>query len=380
MYTSDDSLRTIRGRKSRAGKIRFIAGGVVAASVIAFGAACSSVGGSDSPSTADDQAANVPTASEPASFDSVNSVADLVEAADASVVRVATGGGVGTGFIISDDGYIVTNNHVVESNSRASVEVTLSDGSVHDATIVGTDPRADLAVLKIDATGLQALALAEMDDVRVGEDVVAMGYALDLTGGDGAAYSVSRGIVSAKNRAISGDANAILGAIQTDAAVNHGNSGGPLLDMDGDVVGVITSLVPDSSTGSVAQGIALAVGSDVVDAVVDEIIATGQVDRGVLGISNFSALRPAEAEAAGLDADTEGVVIGQGGLAASGAASRGGLQDGDIITEVGGYAVANETGLAVALVRLNAGETVEVKVYRGGQELTLDVTLGSNQV
>jgi S1-C subfamily serine protease len=188
------------------------------------------------------------------------SVADVVRLAEPAIVRIATPGGVGTGFVVDAAGYVVTNNHVVAATTprraqpAAGIEVTLSDGSVLEATIVGTDPRSDLAVLKIDPGQLQlsALELADLGGVQVGQDVVAIGYALDLQGGEGPSYSVTRGIVSQKNRAID-EGSAVLGAIQTDAAINHGNSGGPLLDLAGRVVGVNLAISTAAATPAPAK-------------------------------------------------------------------------------------------------------------------------------
>jgi S1-C subfamily serine protease len=312
--------------------------------------------------------------------DSEMTVAEVVRLAEPSVVRIATGGGVGSGFIVSEDGYIVTNNHVVASSTGAAVsqvQVTLSDGSVVTGRVIGTDPRSDLAILKIDGGPYRALALADLDKVEIGQDVVAIGYALDLRRGEGPSFSVTRGIVSQKNRAI--EEAAILGAIQTDAAINHGNSGGPLLSLYGEVVGVNTSLVPDRLSGSgVGQGIGLAVGSDTVKAVYEEIRANGAVDRGLLGVRNFESLRPATARALGLPEDTRGVYLsGADSIDPGGPAAAAGLRAGDVIAKIGDTVIRNETDLAVALIRANGGETVPVDVYRNGQRLTFNVTLAS---
>jgi S1-C subfamily serine protease len=230
---------------------------------------------------------------------------ELVKFAEPSVVRIETDNGVGSGFVIDAGGYIMTNNHVVQG--ARSINVTLSDGSENDAQVVGTDPKGDLALLKIDASGLQALKLADLNQVQIGQDVVAIGYALDLSMGEGPSFSVTRGIVSQKNRAIS-ESSGILGAVQTDAAINHGNSGGPLLDLYGEVVGINTALQPDQETGGVAQGIGYAVGSDTVKAVYEQLRANGRVNRGLLGVRGFTSLRPAEAKALGLP-DTQGVYL-----------------------------------------------------------------------
>jgi S1-C subfamily serine protease len=306
-------------------------------------------------------------------------VPQVVRLAEPSVVRIATGTGVGSGFIVSEDGYIVTNNHVVASSAGVTlkqVQVTLSDGTVLTGRVIGTDPRSDLAIVKIEGGPYRALALADLDTVEIGQDVVAIGYALDLRRGEGPSFSVTRGIVSQKNRAI--EEAAILGAIQTDAAINHGNSGGPLLNLHGEVVGVNTSLVPDPTTGSVGQGIGLAVGSDTVRAVYEEIRATGSVNRGLLGVRNFEALRPAGARSLGLPEDTRGVYLrGADSVDANGPAAAAGIRPGDVIVKIGETVIRNETDLAIALIRADAGETVPVQVFRDGQRMTLSVTLGA---
>ncbi|MFN0145063.1 MAG: S1C family serine protease, partial [Dehalococcoidia bacterium] len=228
------------------------------------------------------------------------STADLVKLAEPSIVRIDTTAGIGTGFFVSEDGYIVTNAHVVAGRNGATqttVGVTLSDGTRVEGTVVGVETiRFDVAIIKVGGGPFKALPFANLENVLVGQDVVAIGYALDLKGGEGPAFTVTRGIVSAKNRSTTEDPRAqSFGAIQTDAAITHGNSGGPLLNLNGEVVGVNTSIAPDPATGGVAAGIGFALGSDVVKAVYDDVRADGKVTRGYLGIGSFEALRPAKA-------------------------------------------------------------------------------------
>jgi S1-C subfamily serine protease len=349
------------------------------------GAACSDskqsppdAGGLDVPASAE-ASGQTPASSTPAQVRQSTELttAQLVAFAEPAVVRIATGTGVGTGFVVDSEGYILTNNHVIQSSTTgraaASIEVTLSDGATHGATVVGTDARSDLALLKIDATGLKALTFADLDDVGVGQDVVAMGFALDLDGGEGGSFSVTRGIVSQKNRAIR-ESTQILGAIQTDAAINHGNSGGPLLNMFGQVVGVNTAIAPDPTTGSQAVGIGLAVGSDIARAVMEQLKADGQVNRGFLSISGFEALRPAKARELGIP-NEGGVVLDV--VTPGGPAAAGGLAPGDVVVSIGDVDINTEADLAVALIEHGAGETVTVEFYRDGAKQTAEVTLGT---
>jgi len=352
---------------------------------LGIGAACSANTAQTPTSATTPSAAVAGQASQPARVqqppaNGEMTVADLVKLVEPAIVKITTSSGVGSGFVIDAGGYVMTNSHVITGvNGRAapSIQVTMSDGADYRATVVGADAKSDLALLKIDATGLKALKLANLADVVVGQDVVAIGYALDLTGGDGASFTVTRGIVSAKNRSTS-ETGGSLGAVQTDAAINHGNSGGPLLDLFGDVVGVNTSIAPDQTTGGVAPGIGFAVGSDMVRAVYDELKANGKVNRGLLGIQNFQMLRPAKAKDLGVPVDTGGVYLDSASnIPADGPAGKAGLQAKDVIVAIAGTAVRNEADLAVAMVKHHAGEQVTLEVYRGGKKISLQVALGT---
>ncbi len=316
-----------------------------------------------------------PTGREPATA-AEPSLPDLIERVAPAVVRIETPFGVGSGFVVGSDGYIVTNNHVVVSTFgvASDIRVTLSDGSEYQARIVGREPRFDLAVLQIPVDGLQALPLADLDEVRVGDAVIAIGYPLDLSRGEGAGFTVTHGIVSQKNRVIPD--LGILGAVQTDAPINHGNSGGPLVNMRGEVVGVNTAIAPDVQSGGVAQGIGFAVGSDIIRAVYEELRETGQVRRALFGIQAFEALRPARARQLGLPEDTRGIYIDEGGVVPDGPASQGGVRDGDVVVRIGDYDVRDESELAVAMIRYDPGDTVDVVLYRNGERMTVQVTLG----
>ncbi len=361
---------------------RFLRPGLaaLAGAVLLIGAACSSSDGA--PATTDsprDRATATPAQNGSTTRPGNEMTAEeLVALAEPSVVRIGTDSGVGSGFVIDPDGYIITNNHVV-SGAR-DVVVTLSDGSEHTADIVGTDPRADIALLKIDQDGLTALPLADLDDVSIGQDVIAIGYALDLDLGEGPSFSVTRGIVSQKNRAIR-EGSPIFGAVQTDAAINHGNSGGPLINLFGEVVGVNTALQPDSSTGGVAQGIGYAVGSDTVQAIYEQLRENGRVNRGLLGIQDFEALRPADVRDLGLPEGTRGILLPNGGnflsVSNGGPAAAAGIQPGDVLTRIADVTLDNEGDLAIALIKNGPGESVEVELYRDGDKMTVQVTLGT---
>jgi S1-C subfamily serine protease len=310
-----------------------------------------------------------------------HSVEDVVKLADPSIVRIQTDIGVGTGFIVSTDGYLITNNHVIAGRNgqpEATVQVTLSDGTTMNGRVVGADARSDIAVVKLDGNQqYSALKLGTIDNVAVGEDVIAIGYALDLKAGEGASYSVTKGIVSAKNRAID-ETSVTSGAIQTDAAINHGNSGGPLLDLTGAVIGVNTSLAPDPTTGQAAAGIGFAVGADTIQAVYDDIRATGAVSRGYLGIQGFQELRPAQARTLNIPDTTRGVYLSAADAVAPGSpADQGGLRSGDVITKIDGVEIHTESDLTVQMIREEPNKTVEVDIYRAGQQQTLQITLGT---
>jgi S1-C subfamily serine protease len=382
------------------------AAGITALTLL-LGVACSST----SPTTATNPSSgnrssnsSNTTSSAPAPAKKTNgsyTTADLVKYAEPAVVRIQTNSGVGTGFFVTDDGYIMTNNHVIATASgrgtAANIQVTLDDGSTKTAKVVGSDAKADLALLKIDGNGYTALKLANLENTNVGDDVIAIGFALDLSNGGGqagsspGAPSVTQGIVSAKNRGIDETSNIVLGSIQTDAAINHGNSGGPLIDFNGDVVGINTSLVPDTESGTAASGIGLAVGSDTVNAVFQELKANGVVNRGLLGIQQFQSLRPSKSKELNVPTDAGGIYLptdaelGQSSnvrqtlssVAAGGPADAAGIKPGDVITRLADTNVHDESELAVALIKHHPGEKVTVQIYRGGKSMDVQVTLGT---
>lgn len=291
----------------------------------------------------------------------------LSEAASLDVFgQVTPQQGVGTGFIIDEEGHIVTNNHVITVDGdqpAQQITVTLDDGRQFEASIVGRDPPNDLAVLRIDAEGLTPAVMGSSEELQVGDDVLAIGNALNLPGGP----TVTKGVVSAKGRLIQAQAITIPDAIQTDASINPGNSGGPLVNKDGEVVGITTAVIRGE-----AEGIGLVISIDNARPIVEELIASGRVDRGLLGVS-ISEITPALADSFDLPVDSG---IGISSVDNGSPADQAGLEPGDIIVELEDNELTNSGELFKALTKYRAGDTVTVKFYRGGDLETTEVTLG----
>ena len=280
--------------------------------------------------------------------------------------RLVPSSGVGTGFIIDDQGHIATNNHVVSidnGNPAENITVTLDDGSEHDASIVGRDPPTDVAVLKIEAENLTPATLGDSASLQVGEDVIAIGNALDLPGGP----TVTKGVVSALHRLIQESNVSIPDAIQTDAAINPGNSGGPLVDAAGEVVGITTAVIRGN-----AEGIGLAIAIDTAEPVIQELIDNGSVDRGFLGIT-IQEITPSLAQQFDLAVDHG---VGIRSVEPGGPAAAAGLVEGDIIVRLGDTEIRTSGDLFRALAEHRAGDVVEVEYYHAGTPQTTEVTLG----
>lgn len=266
--------------------------------------------------------------------------------------------GLGSGFIISSDGLIVTNNHVVEG--ATSVTIKFADGSEHEATVIGTDPLTDIALLDIEGTDLPIVSFGSSEEMRVGDEVIAMGNPFGLGG------TVTTGIVSAKDRDIqSGPFDSF---IQTDAAINRGNSGGPLFNDRGQVIGVNTAIF---SPNGASAGIGFAVPSDLVSTVVADLEDDGQIDRGWLGVQ----IKPVSDEVAsvlGLESG-HGTMIER--VMDGSPAQTAGLQSGDIVLSFDDTKIDEARDLTRAVAG-TAPETVsKVEVLRQGERLTLNVTL-----
>ncbi len=270
--------------------------------------------------------------------------------------------GTGSGVIYSPDGYIITNNHVVEFADE--IEVTLYDNRKFDATLIGTYEKSDLAVIKIEATGLPNLELANSDQAEVGEWALAVGNPFDLTS------TVTAGIISAKGRSIQllGGGDAIEAFIQTDAAVNPGNSGGALVDAQGRLLGINTAIA--TRTG-VFSGYSFAIPVNLVRRIADDIIATGSFQRAFLGIEIYE-LDSEEAVSLGVNI-TQGVVIEK--LVDGGSAQYAGLQPKDIIVKVNGREVKGVPELQEIVGQARVGDTLKLTVNRRGSNIEVPVRL-----
>jgi putative serine protease PepD len=283
----------------------------------------------------------------------------VYENAKDSVAYITTDSGTGSGFVVSSDGYLVTNAHVVEG-ANGQINAKIGDGKVLDAKLVGEDPSTDLALLKVSATNLKPLTLADSSKVEVGDAAYAIGnpFGLDRT--------LTTGVVSALQREISSpNGFSIDNVIQTDAAINPGNSGGPLFNTAGQVIGVNSQIESTGSTTADGQagnvGIGFAIPSDTVKSVVSQLRSTGKVSHAYLGVQTQDS-SSAGAQVAGITSD--------------GPAANSGLQTGDVITSLGGKTVEDSTALSAIVDEHKPGDSVQVEVKRGGSKKTLSVKLG----
>lgn len=270
--------------------------------------------------------------------------------------------GYGSGVVISPDGYIVTNNHVVEGASK--IEVTFNDKHKRTATIIGNDPSTDLALIKVEAHDLEYLTFADSDKVRVGEWVLAVGNPFNLTS------TVTAGIVSAKARNINilGDGSTIESFIQTDAAINPGNSGGALVNMDGNLVGVNAAIA--SRTGSY-EGYSFAIPSNIVKKVVEDFLQYGALQRAYIGIS-IAEITEELAEAKGIEV-TSGVYVID--VHENGGAKSAGIKKDDIILSINNITVNSNAQLIGVVGQYRPGDKVKVKLQRNGDIIEKEVTL-----
>ena len=291
------------------------------------------------------------------------SVADIYERANPGVVAIEVGsasaigggGATGSGFVLDDEGYILTNDHVVDDAQTAQVRFANQDRLVR-AEVVGTDPSTDLALLKVDPAqveDLTPLPLGSSGDLRVGEPTIALGSPFGLEG------SLTTGVVSALDREIPSPNNfTIEGAIQTDAAINPGNSGGPLLDESGRVIGINAQI---RTSGGANSGVGFAIPIDTAREVVPELKADGEVERPYLGVST------------GETPNGVGVLVAD--TPAGAPAAEAGLRPNDVILRVGDVTTNDPSDVAAAIEDREIGEEVEITFRRGGEERTVTVTL-----
>lgn len=278
--------------------------------------------------------------------------------------------GLGSGVIISPDGYIVTNNHVIDGAER--LEITLNDNRTYDATVIGTDPMTDLALIKIDASDLPVIAMGNSENLKVGEWVLAVGNPFGFTS------TVTTGIVSAKARSIAGATHGrgsmgIESYIQTDAAVNPGNSGGALVNLAGELVGINTAIY--SQTGNYA-GYSFAVPTSIVKKVVGDLRQFGTVQRAVLGVG-ISDLSNEIAKEKNITAVTKGVYVGS--VAERSSAREAGIKEGDVITAVNGVATDNVAQLQEQVAKYRPGDKIALSYVRDNKTHRVELKLLNNQ-
>ncbi|PKL83180.1 MAG: trypsin [Ignavibacteriae bacterium HGW-Ignavibacteriae-3] len=272
--------------------------------------------------------------------------------------------GGGSGIIISEDGFILTNNHVIENAKQ--VTVTLHDKRVLEATVIGTDPLTDLGVIKIDAQGLPAAYLGNSEELKVGQWVMAIGNPLSLSS------TVTAGIISAKSRKINinNDQYAVEDFIQTDAAINPGNSGGALVDLNGAVIGVNSAIATNGMTQSyIGYGFAIPV--NLAKSVANDLIANGKISRGYIGVS-IEEVNAATAKAMGLD-EPRGVIIQA--IVEGGSAAQADIKKGDIILKIDEKEINQPNELQSYVASKRAGTVVKLALFRDGKSIERNITL-----
>jgi S1-C subfamily serine protease len=352
---------------------------VLIAGAFAIGQGVGSSSANNNPAVAnigtDGPRVNVPASAQ----DLQQTLITVVRTVQPSVVEVTSRGGqgvaIGSGVVLTKDGYIATNDHVVAGFSTYTL--TLSNGEQKSATLVGADPQDDLAVLKVSAGTLQPLAFADSSKVQVGEFAIALGSPL------GFQQSATFGIVSALNRSASegqnGPAAVLTGLVQTSAPINPGNSGGALVDLQGQLIGIPTLAAADPQSGTAAEGIGFAIPSNRVKFVAQQLIQQGHLTntgQGFIGVRGAD-VTPQLAAANGLGVQS-GVLVSAFANDASGKspAQQAGVRTGDIITAVNGQTVNDNGDLASALISLSPGAQVTLSIQRGNSQLSVKVTLG----
>ena len=278
-----------------------------------------------------------------------------------------TSAAAGSGFILTQDGYILTNYHVVEGSN--SIKVTTYDGTSYDAQLIGYDESNDIAVLKIDATDLTPVVLGDSDTLNVGDTVVAIGNPLgELT------FSLTTGVVSALDRPVTFSTGTTMNLIQTDCAINSGNSGGALFNLYGEVIGITNAKYSSSSSSSEASidNIGFAIPLDQVRSIFESIITNGYIVKPYIGVTVSDV--SAESQSYGLP---QGAAVRS--VTENGPAAEAGLQENDIITAANGETITSSNDLVKLVKAASAGDTLELTVYRQGQTLTLTLTVGEQK-
>jgi S1-C subfamily serine protease len=376
------------GPRNRRGGMGTILGASLLSAVLASGGtvlALGVTGSLDRPTAAPagPTGTTVGATNQPVTIDESSATIDVAAAVSPAVVRITTGGsadtstgvipatGVGSGFIYDAAGWILTNRHVIEGSD--SLEVELNDGRILSGTVYGIDTLTDLAIVKVDASGLPTAAIGDSSALKVGQLVIAIGSPLGTY-----SNSVTSGIVSAKGRSITTDGNQNLNnLIQTDAAINPGNSGGPLLDANGSVVGINTAIAADSN------GIGFAIPVDIARPIMEQAVAGDELARPYMGVV-YRALDRQYSEANGLDV-TDGALIIPGGspgnptpaVVPDSPADQAGLREGDIIVKVDDQPIDGDNPLDATLAEFAPGDTVTIEILRGGQTLTIELTLAT---
>jgi S1-C subfamily serine protease len=350
------------GARPPRSRVKFGTGVLVGMALTGAAAGGFAIGQDSSGTTASPSAAPI-VAAEPVSV-ATGSIGDIVEAARPSVVSVrqevtqsgpsgpSQGQAAGTGFVLSANGYIVTNNHVIAEGD--SPVITFADGTSEPAVIVAGDPSRDLAVLRVDRTDLVPLAIGDSDELRLGDELIAVGYALDLNGEP----SVTAGILSATNRTITEPNGAqLVNLLQTDTAINPGNSGGPLLNGRGEVVGINTAIAGQ------AQNIGFAIAITPVTHVIDALRNGSVPDRALLGVTTQST-------GEGLGVEIVEIAPGSGAAASS-------LRVGDVIVALNDASISDPTSLGAAIAGYQPGDAITVTVARNASTQDISVTLGT---
>ena len=319
------------------------------------------------PGTGESSAGHPP----PGSLASLPSISTLVHEIEPAVASISVESisrgmffdfadeGAGTGVVIRSDGYIVTNFHVIQGAN--DIKVNLPSGKTYDARVVGRDIITDLAVLKIDEDNLTTIRMGDSDDIHVGDWVVALGNALALKGGP----TVTLGIVSARGRTLSTERGDLYDLIQTDAAINDGNSGGPLINLQGEVIGINTAIIRR------AQGIGFAISSTAAQPIINSLIEHGRVVRPLIGLTGAD-VTPARANQLGLNVD-EGIIVTR--MTLDGPAYEGGIRVGDVITKLNDIPTPDMAEFLTLLWTFEIGQEVQVEYVHEGETQVTGVTL-----